>query len=94
MSKLNHINYPDNKGRIYCRKQNKIITLDKDGDFWSKCQSCPLFAGDYQGLGVECQWGDSAEGYSEYVSNPTKELLRVSREIDLKSVSKDGKNHE
>lgn len=88
MKPVNHINYPDNKNRIYCRKLNKIITLDKDGEFWKTCQSCSLFAGDYQGLGVECQWEDSGEGYSAYITDPNKELLRVSKEIDSKTLDK------
>lgn len=88
MKPVNHINYPDDKGRIYCRKQNKVVTLDNEGKFWETCQSCPLFAGDYQGLGVECQWEDDVEGYSEYVSDPSKELLRVSKGIDSKTLDK------
>lgn len=88
MEIVNHINYPDTKGRVYCRRLNKIITLDANGKFWDTCQSCPLFAGDYQGLGVECRWNDVPESYSEYVSDPTKELLRVSREIDSKTLEK------
>lgn len=89
MEIVNHINYPDNKRRIYCRRLNKVITLDSKGEFWNTCQVCPLFAGDYQGLGVECRWNDNSENYSEYVSDPTKELLRVSKEIDSKTLSKD-----
>lgn len=80
---VNHVNYPNDKAQIYCRAKNKIITLDSQGEFWKTCQSCPMFAGDYQGLGVECIWKDDSDGYSEYVSNPVKELLRVSRNIDL-----------
>ena len=89
MSKLvNHINYPDKNSQIYCRKQHKVITLDKDGKFWKNCNNCPMFAGDYQGLGVECRWEDNSESYSEYVSEPVKELLRVSKEIDSKNLEK------
>ena len=82
MENVNHINYPDEKGQIYCRRLNKIIKLTSDGKFWETCQSCPMFSGDYQGMGVECSWKDTTEGYSEYVSDPLKELLRVSRSID------------
>ena len=80
---VNHINYPDNKSQIYCRRKNKIISLDKNGEFWNTCQSCPMFSGDYQGQGVECSWNDDSESYSVYVSNPVKELLRVSKNLDL-----------
>lgn len=88
MNVVNHVNYPNEKSQIYCRRLNKIITLDEEGNFWGTCCSCPMFAGDYQGMGVECQWNDTTEGYSEYVSDPLKELLRVSRSIDSNVLEK------
>lgn len=88
MEVVNHVNYPDDKGRIYCRRLNKVIILDSEGKFWETCQVCPMFEGDYQGEGVECRWNDTMESYSEYVSNPTKELLRVSRDIDSNKLEK------
>ena len=77
----NHVNYPDENSKIYCRFSNSLITLDYSGKFWDKCLKCPLFSGDYQGMGVECSWEDSNE-LIVYINNPTKELLRVSKEID------------
>lgn len=88
MNVVNHVNFPNEKSQIYCRRLNKIITLDEEGKFWDTCHSCPMFAGDYQGMGVECQWNDTSEGYSEYVSDPLKELLRVSRSIDSRVLEK------
>lgn len=77
----NHINYPDNQGRIFCRRLNKIITLDADGKFWDICLQCRMFQGDYQGQGVECLY-DDVENAPGYISNPVKEQLRVSKLID------------
>lgn len=88
MEVVNHINYPDDRGRIYCRRLNRVITLDSKGEFWETCQSCPMFSGDYQGMGVECRWNDTSESYSEYVSDPVKELLRVSKDIDSNKLEK------
>lgn len=81
ISKINHINYPSDKSEIYCREKNKIIKLDTKGSFWETCRNCPLFSGDYQGMGVECTWEDD-DNTNGYVSNPSKELLRVSKLID------------
>ena len=88
MNKVNHINYPNDRGQIYCRKENKVITLDKQGNFWDKCIACPLFNGDYQGNGVECLWEDDTDDYSTYSSDPNKELLRVSKLIDSGKLKK------
>lgn len=84
MSIVNHINYPNDKGEIYCKKLNKIIKLDSKGKFWDSCRSCTMFSGDYQGQGVECTWEDDSDGYSEYVSDPVKERLRVAKLNDSK----------
>lgn len=85
-----HINYPNDRNRIYCRKEHKVVTLDTDGKFWDKCSKCNLFAGDYQGMGVECNWNDpDNEGNTNvYVDEPNQELIRVSKMIDLGQISK------
>lgn len=78
---VNHINYPDDANRIFCRRLNKIITLDAEGKFWGTCIQCRLFNGDYQGQGVECLYDDvkDASGYS---SDPAKEKMRIAKLID------------
>lgn len=81
VERINHINYPDNNNKIYCRRLNRVITLDAEGKYWETCNACPLFEGDYQGQGVECMWDDT-ENSSGYCSDPVKEQLRVSKLID------------
>ena len=77
----NHINYPDQNNRIFCRRLNKVITLDVEGGFWDICTRCRLFHGDYQGLGVECLYDDVPDAPG-YISDPAKEQMRVSKLID------------
>lgn len=50
---INHINIMDGDGKVYCKKENKIIKLDFDN-----CSSCNMFNGSAQGEGVECLWKD------------------------------------
>lgn len=86
MTEINHINYPDDNNRIYCRAKNNIITLDKEGNYWNTCTKCKYFNGSYQGLGVECLWEDSGEDISQKVFDPNSEYLRVSKQLDNKEV--------
>lgn len=64
MDKCNHINYPDNSGRVYCKSENDIVELD-----WDRCSNCIYFNGDYQGSGVECLYEDTQSTYSD---NPSE----------------------
>lgn len=84
----NHINYPDAANRIFCRRLNKIITLDTDGKFWDTCLQCRLFNGDYQGQGVECLYEDTGDA-PEYSSDPAKEQMRVTKLIDAGTLRKE-----
>ena len=81
--KVNHINYPDRNGDIYCRRLNKVIELTNDA--WDDCFDCPHFNGSYQGSGVECLWNDPDVDTPVWKpDNPTKEHLRVSKLLDSK----------
>ena len=74
----NHINYPDFQGNVYCRKDNVIMNMDKSGKFWSKCVKCPMFAGTYQGEGIECTWDDpDAKSYIQYSDDAKSEFIRM-----------------
>lgn len=75
MSIVNHINYPDDAGRIFCKEQGKIIKVDDST--WDICSNCPYFSGDYQGNGIECAYEDNAEFPTVYVDNPQAEYERV-----------------
>lgn len=75
---VNHILYPDNKGQIYCRKENDIVSLD-----FSQCNHCPLLGGGAQGNGVECYYEDMvSESYYNGVPNHHEEKKRISALIE------------
>lgn len=82
---VNHINYPNKRGEIYCRAVNKIIKMSS-----AKCGSCPLLSGSAQGEGVECYYYDAIfKGDVEPIINsPEDEQLRISQLIDHKIIDK------
>ena len=51
--KINHLNYPDDEGRIFCRLKNDIKIFEP-----MDCRDCPLCYGSIQGMGVECFYPD------------------------------------
>lgn len=59
--KTNHINYPNKNNEIYCKKTDSMLKLDKKGLFWRGCFNCSMFAGTYQGNGVECCYEDNSD---------------------------------
>ena len=78
--KVNHINIPDDKANIFCKRINSIIHLDKGGKFWRTCRKCPMFNGTYQGEGVECMWDDNAtKDVVSYVIYPEMELRKLGK---------------
>jgi hypothetical protein len=50
---INHLNYPDDEGRVYCRARNAITEIGA-----ADCFNCPLYYGSMQGMGVECMYSD------------------------------------
>ena len=82
---VNHINYPNKRGEIYCRSTNKIMKMSS-----TKCESCPLLAGSAQGEGVECYYYDAIfKGDTEpLINSPEDELLRISKLIDQHVIDK------
>lgn len=73
---VNHFNYMDKNGRIFCKRQNKIRKVAPE---YKGCDECPYLFGSLQGMGVECMWEDvppfSPVGLE--VRNPNNELSRV-----------------
>jgi len=55
-AKINHLNYPDDEGRVYCRMKNTVMKIEMTDCFVSA--SCPICAGSIQGMGVECFYTD------------------------------------
>lgn len=69
----------ENDTTVYCKRLHKLEKLEK---LQEKCFECPYFYGTLQGSGVECGWEDSTTEPIVAVTNPQKELLRVSKMID------------
>ena len=84
---VNHFNYMDKNGRIFCKRQDKIRKLAPE---YKGCDDCPYLFGSLQGMGVECMWEDvpplSPVGLE--VRDPQEEFTRVSRLIDEKILRK------
>ena len=77
---VNHFNYTDAHGKIFCKRQGKVQKLSVN-----LCSDCLYLFGSLQGQGVECMWEDivpppSPCGY--YVHDPQEEFVRVSGLID------------
>ena len=84
---VNHFNYMDGNGRIFCKRQDKVR---KVAPKYKGCDDCPYLFGSLQGIGVECMWEDvpplSPVGLE--VPDPQEEFTRVSRLIDEKILRK------
>ena len=84
---VNHFNYMDRNGQIFCKRQNKVR---KVAPKYKGCDDCPYLFGSLQGIGVECMWEDvpplSPIGLE--VRDPQEEFTRVSRLIDEKILKK------
>lgn len=77
MRVVNHQNYYDNNGKIYCKKEHKVMNQDID-----KCSVCDYCSGSLQGEGVECSWEDNVDLAIVSPDSPEEELMRVSLLID------------
>ena len=70
---INHLNYPDKQGQVYCRADHAIKEIEP-----MKCSNCPLYFGSIQGQGVECFYPDAVSdvGKPMYipVPNPQQHL--------------------
>lgn len=55
---VNHVNIADVDGQIYCRKLDRVVTLDGNHTD-NHCSVCNMFTGSAQGSGVECEWTDT-----------------------------------
>lgn len=84
---VNHFNYMDRNGQIFCKRQDKVR---KVAPKYKGCDDCPYLFGSLQGIGVECMWEDvpplSPVGLE--VRDPQEEFTRVSRLIDEKILRK------
>jgi len=78
---INHLNYLDNEGRVYCRAHNELKTLGT-----MDCFNCPLFRGSLQGAGVECTYldrvTDDIDMLALTVPDPAAQLTWITKLID------------
>ncbi len=70
---VNHFNYMDKNGRIFCKRQDKIRKLAPE---YKGCDDCPYLFGSLQGMGVECMWAQLIN--SQPVSAPFLSRTKVS----------------
>ena len=76
MKTINHVNYKDQDGNIYCCLRNKIVKLD-DQQRQTFCNGCSMFAGTAGGKGVECMWDDMRNVDDPHiVTDPLQEFFR------------------
>lgn len=68
MPNVNHINYADANGNVYCCLRNKVVQLDET-QFTSYCFGCKMFGGTAQGQGVECFWDDARQVNNPHIVN-------------------------
>ena len=78
---VNHFNYMDENGRIFCKRQDKVRKVAPE---YRGCDECPYLFGSLQGMGVECMWEDvpSLSRVGLEVRNPQEEFMRVSELIN------------
>lgn len=72
---VDHLNYFDKNGKVFCKKKDRVVTLDETQA--SDCEKCQYVFGFLQGDGIECQWPDEFEFGDMYIKNPYKECKRV-----------------
>lgn len=84
---VNHFNYLDENGNIFCKRQDKVLTIASN---YNNCNDCPYLFGSLQGQGVECKWEDipAPSPCGRYVYDPQEELVRISKLIEDKIIKK------
>lgn len=60
---------PDNKGRVYCRKLNKVVVFNND--FFLRNCKCPYFYGiGNSEAAIECKFDNGLKGLSIAIDKP------------------------
>jgi len=79
--RINHLNYPDNQNRVYCRAVNEILSLAE-----TKCCGCPLWYGTIQGMGTECCYVNlvsvNNDALALPVADPKKQYALINKLMD------------
>lgn len=79
LTEINHINYPDQNGKIYCRKRNKLVDIGT-----TSCMLCKGLRSMLNDNSIACCWMDILpENENMFtVLNPAEEYHRVNWLID------------
>ena len=85
---INHLNYPNKKGQVYCRAHNAVMKL------WTMdCFGCTMCYGSIQGEGVECIYDDivaeTVPILAVTVTDPERQLKWITQLIDIGAISAD-----
>lgn len=70
-----HLNYFAPNGKLFCKKKDKVETLNETQASCWKMYQCEF--GCLQGEGIEWQWLDEFEFGDMYIEDPYKECKRV-----------------
>ncbi len=54
-----HINHIDQSRRVYCYRNDALVTLSANF-FQNNCFKCPYLVDDLNGTGVECEYDDAS----------------------------------
>jgi hypothetical protein len=85
---INHLNYPDDEMRVYCRVRNAIVAIAA-----AECLNCPLYCGSMQGAGVECMYLDLVSNNINVmaltVPEPAAQLAWIEKLIDRRLIPAD-----
>lgn len=78
MPYINHINIADFNNNVYCRKLDRVVTLDENQQ-QINCFNCKFLSGFAQGQGVECYWNDPRPNLGDtiYATMPGQEASNV-----------------
>ncbi|MCS7460226.1 hypothetical protein N0M98_08735 [Paenibacillus doosanensis] len=79
MAFVDHMNYANAAGNVYCCLRNKVVSLD-DAQLKTYCQGCKMFRGAEPGKSVQCYWNDSRD-----VSDPH---IVYEPQLEFKSMQK------
>ncbi|OGX68590.1 MAG: hypothetical protein A2189_04620, partial [Paenibacillus sp. RIFOXYA1_FULL_44_5] len=80
MPVIQHYNYADRGGQVYCCLRNKVVKAD-DKQIEEYCNGCKMFSGTISGQGLTCAWEDVRDidnphvvhdPWREYFSNQIK----------------------
>jgi len=82
--KTNHMMVPDNKGRVYCNKKQRVVEFH-DSYFKKNCSHCKYMNGIGDGveIAIECLYNDGSDVIAVEIRNP-EDLIVNDKEMGFK----------